>query len=238
MTSGVDNAFQILIAALGLLPGWPGNAIYEMLVGVNRREKDSRAFLRALLFSVIGLVVAILAFDAMGGTLPLAVLESQSGRQAQLLALAQLYLLQFLFAALAAVATAVTLRAARPFMPDAAVRESWDWFVQDDAKERWVVVSLESGRAYAGKLKGADVRVDEKDRDLRLAEPAQYRDGNYFSLPYSTMFIPARLVSSLAVVHDPADVRVTAVNQPLFSQEATRAETRPSAPLAETATDA
>lgn len=148
-------------------------------------------------------------------------------RQAQVVSFLKICLLSLAWGTATGLFLSIAVRKVRPYMPKAAMQESWDRFVREDAANRWVIVGLEGGGAYAGMLRSADVSVNQDERDIVLAEPAIFDKGAYQALNYSMLFLPARLVSSVATVPNTADLRqrVTVVGAMLFSGEH-RAATR------------
>ena len=69
-----------------------------------------------------------------------------------------------------------------------------------------IVALIKTDEVYAGKLLAADVSVHQDERDIVLGEPALRTGDNYKALNYSTLFIPGRLVSSVAVVPSSEDL--------------------------------
>ncbi len=99
---------------------------------------------------------------------------------------------------------------------------AWDDFIRVDVPKHWVVVRLINGEAYAGMIRIADTSVNQAERDIVLAEPAQFveNEKNYKIIPYQQLFLPAALISSVAVVYDPnVDKRITQIGINLFPEE-------------------
>jgi hypothetical protein len=98
----------------------------------------------------------------------------------------------------------------------------WDEFLRSYAPKHWVVITLTNGDVYAGFIKSADKSVASSERDIVLAEPAQYTEEKktYIALGYQYLFLPATMVSLIAVVYN-SDIdreRVTEVGKPIFEE--------------------
>ncbi len=87
----------------------------------------------------------------------------------------------------------------------------------------WVAVGLETGEAYVGILAYSELSVEQKERDIVLAQPALYDEEtkDYRSLPYSHIFLPAALIWSVAVIENPeTDRRLVPIDEsPFLSKE-------------------
>jgi hypothetical protein len=71
-----------------------------------------------------------------------------------------------------------------------------------------------------------DISVSQAERDIVLAEPAQFieKENNYKVTPYQQLFLPAALIFSIAVVHNPEiDKRITSIGSNLFPKESDNA---------------
>ena len=93
-------------------------------------------------------------------------------------------------------------------------------FIRKYVPDHWVVLGLESGEIYAGKLKIADTSSTNEERDLVLEEPALYNSdtGEYISTSYQYMFIKSKNLYSIATVHEPTiDKRVVPIGNTLFT---------------------
>jgi hypothetical protein len=92
--------------------------------------------------------------------------------------------------------------------------------VRSHVPNHWVVIGLNSGEIYAGKLKVADIAASTEERDLVLEEPALYNteSGQYISTSYQYMFIKSKTLYSIAAVNEPAtDQRIIPIGEALFS---------------------
>lgn len=98
----------------------------------------------------------------------------------------------------------------------------WDEFLRSYAPKHWVVITLTNSDVYAGFIKSADKSVALSERDIVLAEPAQYDEEKktYIALRYQYLFLPATMVSLIAVVYrsDTDSGRVTEVGKPIFEE--------------------
>lgn len=108
------------------------------------------------------------------------------------------------------------------YLPNSPYPAAWDDFVRNDIPKHWAAIKLKKGEAYAGIIKYADISVHQGERDIVLSEPARYDKEKqvYSAVSYQGMFLPAGLISSIAVVTDPdRDNRVTPIGSTLFQEE-------------------
>ncbi len=95
-------------------------------------------------------------------------------------------------------------------------------FVHTHVPSHWVVVGLEDGSVYTGKLRYADTSVSATDRDLILEEPARFDQStkNYQPTGQQHLFISGAAVYSVATVFDPRhDERISSAAEPPFAKE-------------------
>jgi hypothetical protein len=217
----------LLIFLITLIPGVPGEVIYNALVGLDWREDKIRRSVRVVLISVSGLIVYVLAAYVTGLPMPRYVLPQTYQAPVTdhtLAVMALTYLGHAACSSCTAVLMAKAWSALASQNQQTAFPSAWDDFLRDKVGAHWVVVALTNGQAYAGMLETADEGVPRDERDMLLREPALYEDdaNDYRSLEYQYLFISANLVDSVAVMYDAeADERVTPVNTYL---------TRPSPP--------
>lgn len=188
-------------------PGFAGERLYNALVGADWREKDWQRILRLVLFSTIGLGLYVVIGRLFGWHSPLYVFPNSFSSGA--INPDTLHLLFLPYFGHCIGATLVGLLAAinrkmlgrwYPFQsPYPAV---WDEFLRSYAPKHWVVITLSNGDVYAGFIKSADKSVASSERDIVLAEPAQYDEAQktYIALRYQYLFLPATMVSLIAVI--------------------------------------
>ncbi len=88
---------------------------------------------------------------------------------------------------------------------------AWDTFVTELIQDRWVVITLKTGDAYAGFVRLADVGVVAGERDVVLREPARHdgKSGQYQAVGYRDLFVQAPLVDSMATLMSDDDKSAT-----------------------------
>lgn len=216
----------IVILVVAILPGVPGDKVYRLLVGWDWREDQWQRVIRLVGFSVFGLAL----YATLGSVLPVPA-PLYLAPEHVVTAFREPSLLPSLFGALvghfsasgvAGFLAAVIARGSGRWTPFTVYPDAWEHFVRELVREHWVVVSLDDGSSYAGMLDLADTSVREEERDLVLTEPAEYdpNDAEYKAMRYQFLFLPGRLISSIAVVHDPeSDARVTSVGETVFGGE-------------------
>lgn len=95
---------------------------------------------------------------------------------------------------------------------------TWDDFINERVKDRWVAVSLKGGAAYIGKLATAEELVKMDERDITLEEPAFWspKDYNYIALNYQYLYLPASTIDSIGAYTKPSDERSVKVGDKVF----------------------
>ena len=213
----------LLVIVFAIVPGVPGETFFSIIVGANWREEQWRRIVRVISISLAGLVVYILFASLVGLPMPSYILPSQFSADAfttsVLPTMAGAYVGHLTGAMVCGILSAYVVRkvARLSTYPD-----TWDDFVRKFVPDHWVIVELVNGSVYAGILKKADISVRQSERDIVLVEPALYSEETdiFTSLDYQYLFLPAALISSIAVYYDSAlDTRITPVNQPLFSED-------------------
>ena len=216
--------FLILIVAV--LPGVPGDKVYRLLVGSDWREGQWQRVVRLLGFSVVGLALYSVLGSLIGAPAPVYLsperVVAAFDRPVLLRPLFLSLLGHFAGSGVAGLGGALLARGLVRWTSLTLFMSAWDHFVHQMVPRHWVVVRLDNGETYGGMLALADVSVREEERDLVLVEPAEYdeRQSEYTALQYQYLFLPGRLISSVAVVHDPTvDARVTSTGRPIFKEE-------------------
>jgi len=215
-----------LILIIAVLPGVPGDKVYRMLLGSDWREEQWQRIVRLVGFSVVGLALYSVIGSLVGAPAPIYLSPNrvvEAFEQPDLIPPLFIALLgHFAGSGLAGLGGAMLARGIVRWTSLTLFTSAWDHFVDQWVPEHWVVVRLDSGETYGGILALADTSVREEERDLVLEEPAEFdeKKAEYVSLNYQHLFLPGRLISSVAVVHDPdIDTRVTSTGKPIFKDE-------------------
>lgn len=232
----------ILIAVVAGLPGILAETLYSHITGRSWLEKDLQYYARVLGFSVAGLV----GYGALSGTVsflpfPVHILpETYSAENFVPAAIPMLsvgYIGHAAISAFAGIGFGAGLRTIRIYFPGVVNQEdAWDEFVKTYVANRWIVVRLDSGDAYAGMLQHADYGRKSDFRDIILAEPALFDENTQKYIATSNQFIYIRgdqwLFITALTKDDEINSRVTTIDRPLFEQgeddeqERTRSQTK------------
>lgn len=220
-----DTIVGLLIIVIAVFPGLIGDKIYRVLVGVDWREKQWQGVLRLVGFSVVGVTLYALASDFFYWTPPMHILpstyETISSQATNLHSIFIPYSGHLLGGGIAGLLGALGAKLLAKCSSSSAFPCAWDQFVRSHVPNHWVVIGLESGEVYAGKLKVADIAASSEERDLVLEEPALYsiESNQYISTPYQYMFIKSKMLYSIAAVSDPTiDKRIVPIGNALFSR--------------------
>lgn len=219
-----------MAVALAIVPGFFGEKIYRILVGVRWGENQIESLARMVGFTLSGLVLYTFA-SLFGAPEPTYVFPSLISAiiPETLPSIAFAYGGHCLCSGLSGVAAAGLVQVLARFSNSSPFPCGWDHFVRRYVPEHWVAVGLETGEAYVGILACSELSVEQKERDIILAEPALYDEESkdYRSLSYSYIFLPAALIWSVAVIENPkTDKRLVPVNEsPFLSKEKTDVKT-------------
>lgn len=214
----------VLVLALALFPGLPGDVIYRQLVGASWRERDWEAVIRLVGISIVGLMLYTISADVAGWPLPVYVFPNsfRSGLitpESLTKAVFLPYAGHFLGSGVAGAGAAFLRLGLNRFAPQfASFPDAWYSFVKQYVPGNFVTVGLNTGDHYAGILADADLEGPLAQRDVVLEEPAVWKanEGNYLALPYRYLFIPGNLLASVAV-YDSTDIdRLTKVGEFVF----------------------
>jgi hypothetical protein len=230
----------VTVLVLAVVPGMIGVYAFATINGTDWRHKDWQVAVRALSFSVFGLLVYSLLALSWDWIPPLHVIPSSyrpdwlraSKVAGLLLPFAGHCVSSGIVGGVAAGLDRCVAKISRASPHVCA----WDDFVGTRLADRWVVITLASSDVYAGYVALADVGVPATDRDIILTEPARFdpETRQYVVTSYRHMFIRAELVQSIATVALPTDAPIgQPIGQPLFKphdterKEATAAEAGP-----------
>lgn len=198
----------VLVAVLCILPGLVGEWIYQIVVGKNWLEKEWRSLLRLLAFSMAGAaiysgVASLLGWRPLVHLLP-STFEQVQGDPKLLNALFLPYLGHVTGGTLAGILAGAVRISISKVSAQSPFPAPWDDFVRTYAAERWVIVGIETGDVYAGRLATANLSVGADERDFVLGEPCLYDEQKnaYVALNYQYLFLKAASVYSIAAVYD------------------------------------
>lgn len=214
----------VVVSVVAVLPGLLGDKVFQLLVGSNWREKEWRVVLRLLAFSVAGatlysLFSLTLAWPSVIHLIP----RTYERIGAGLIGVNVLFLPyvgHVVGGALAGFLAAIAVRGLAKISPRSPYPSAWDDFVRTYSVERWVIIGLQTGDVYAGRLATVDLSVPAADREIVLAEPCAFESGQYRALSYQYMFFRAESIYSIAIVYDKTrDIRLVDVDEALFEEE-------------------
>jgi hypothetical protein len=220
-----DSFAGLFIIIIGVFPGVIGDKVYRSLVGVDWREKEWQGIVRLIGFSVVGLAIYAFVAEQLNLIPPLHIFPSTySSAAPQKTKLTEIFLPycgHLVGGLLAGFLGAWGAKILSKFSSNSAYPSAWDEFIRCYVQRRWVVIGLENGEVYAGKIKIADISSGKNERDLVLEEPALYdpSTSKYISTSYQYMFIKAKELYSMAAIYEPGtDCRIVPVGQDLFNQ--------------------
>lgn len=214
----------LIIIIVAIFPGVLGNKAYQMIVGIDWRDKEFQVIIRLTGFSIVGAVLYTIVANLVNFLpLPLHLIPSSYGSISDnpnnLLKIIYPYVGHLIGGFISGVLAALAVLLLSKISSTTAFPAAWDDFIRKHVSKHWVIIGLNNGDIYAGKIKTADLSVSKDERDIVLEEPCLYEreTGNYRSLNYQYMFIPSDNLYSLAVVHDPKiDKRIISVGENLF----------------------
>lgn len=219
-----DTIVGLLIIVIAIFPGLIGDKIYRVLIGADWREREWQGILRLIGFSVVGVTLYALFSAVLDWYPPVHIFpstyENISSEGSLLSKIFIPYSGHLVGGGIAGLLGAWGAKLLARFSSSSAFPCAWDQFVRSFVPNHWVVIGLESGEVYAGKLKIADIAASMEERDLVLEEPALYNTetNQYISTSYQFMFIKSKALYSIAVVNEPTiDRRVTPIGDALFA---------------------
>jgi hypothetical protein len=209
---------------LAILPGIPGNKIFIHFAGSDWRLKEWEKISRILIFSVLGIVIYSSFTNLLRLPEPIYIFPStfktETLETIKFSDISIAYLGHWLFSGIIGLVFGLIIQSIASKSPSSVYPSSWDVFLRNHISNHWIVVSLSNGESYSGIFSCSDLSVGTEDRDVIIEEPAKFieKDNNYKSLPYKSLFLPASLIMSIAVLHDPdIDKRITEVGKFIFS---------------------
>lgn len=227
MPSTLDTLLVILFA---ILPGIPGNTVYNKMAGTNWREEQWRTVVRILGISLGGLILYIIIGSFINAPLPSYISPTTFANfvveRTALVQMSVAFLGHFAGAIIVGYIGARVTQKLDEWTRSSEFIDSWHEFALVHASKHWVVVRIKGGEAYAGYIKTADTKVKAEDRNIILAEPAVYvkEQNKYLSQPYNYLFLPGKIIDSVAIYSKPLDKRITPIHEFLFSNSSQEGE--------------
>jgi hypothetical protein len=212
----------LIIIAICVLPGVPGEKAYGLLIGGDWREEAWSRVLRMIGFSVLGLMLYIAATGLFALPFPPYLLPSSIKHLTQPLIYSSTIALfgHFIGATVAGASSALLMRGLGYVASRSAYGSAWEHFIRDSIDDHWVVIGLQNGDAYAGYIRVVDSKLNSPDRDVLLLEPALFDEQErcYRATEYQALFLAGATVSSIATVHNPrTDARLTQPGEDIFA---------------------
>jgi hypothetical protein len=232
MSISVTALLGLVIILIAIFPGILGNKIYQSIIGLDWRDSETKIIFRLAGFSVAGVVLYSIVSDLVYFIPPPIHLipgsyKSISVSPDNLYQIIHSYVGHLMGGAVAGILGALCIILLSKISSVNAYPGSWDFFIRKLAPEHWVLIGLNNGDIYAGKISSADLSVSKDERDIVLEEPCIYveNDRNYMSLNYQYMFISSSNIYSIIVINDPdKDKRLIPIGDYLFKGEVNNVE--------------
>jgi hypothetical protein len=215
---------ELLVVLFAVLPGVPGNLIYQRLLGRNRKEEQWATVIRMIGFSIGGLILYIVIGNFISAPLPYYISPNTFTN----FVLERIFLLNMSLAFSGHVIGSMVIGflstrfvlVLNQWNKSTCYPDTWDKFIRENVNNHWVVVKLSGNEAYTGILERADVSVEQNERDIILKEPALYIEdkNNYISTSYQYLFLSGSIIDSIGVVSNPEDIRITKIGSYIFNQ--------------------
>ncbi len=193
----------LLIVIFSIVPGFPGEKIYQHIVGLELREKDWQRITRMIAFSLGGIALYTIGNWILGQPLPSYSFTTDIYQQKAWLSTSGTLVGHTLCATLVGGIAAYISRSLNRLLPSTCNDDAWHEFVRSSTQNHWIIVSLRNGDRYLGMLKRANTPINRDERDIVLEEPAKLDQGRYIGLPYQHMFLPGAMISAVATLYDP-----------------------------------
>ncbi len=216
----LDAITGLLLLAMVMTPGVPGEFVYSETTGEDWREERISYVVRVLLIGMIGLAITIVIVSLLGGPEFAYADSSFPSSEVRIGSLegwqvGGVFLIHLAISLLVGGIAGEAHRRIAESGNGTIQPYAWDDLINTHVPDHWVVIVTKEGDAYAGKVETADDYVGPSERDILLEEPARYdgdKDG-YYATEYQHLFFPADLIESVAVVSNPDDERLAEVGQ-------------------------
>jgi hypothetical protein len=203
-----------VVFALALVPGAFGSYAWAALNGLDWRQRDWESAIRFIAFSAVGLalysIVAASVHLAPAIHVIPATYAAPSFAASDLPKILLPYIGHIACAGIVGACAALGDRAVSAATGAAPQVSTWDYFLEQSAPGRWVVITLKSGDVFAGFIRTAEHSAPTNERDIVLASPARFDTtrSSYVVTNYRDIFIPAELVQNVATVREDADLAI------------------------------
>jgi hypothetical protein len=221
----------LLVLLFAVLPGVPGNLVYQKIIGKDRKEEQWGTVVRIVGLSLGGLMLFIVLGSLVNAPIPAylspTTFSNFSLERVFLVSMSLAFVGHTLGALIVSWIGALAIQELNRRTRSTDYPDTWDKFARELTSFHWVVATMKDGARYAGMLSRADTSIAQDERDLILEEPGLYskaRD-NYISTPYKYLFVPGTLVASIGVVADntvDTEGRVVQIGEPMFPKSPTK----------------
>lgn len=202
----------LLILAIALIPGVPGETIFSEQTGLDWREDQLRRVIRTVIISIAGLIAYVFTDDLVNAAradlsdpkyIDPHYLSAGFSRSV-LTEMAWAYSGHVFFSTLIGWGAAVLAVRRSQTSVTSLYPSAWDDLIRTHVRERSVLISLTNGDTYKGLIETADTGVPSEDRDILLADPVLFDEsaGRYIETGSRYQFLPAALISSVSVLQN------------------------------------
>jgi hypothetical protein len=223
MSDTLSIMFVILFI---VLPGIVGNSIYMKVTGTDWREEPWWTVVRIFSISLAGLILYVLAGGLLNAPLPsylsLDNVDTIALRRTATIRMSLAFLGHIIAAMIVGFVAGKIIQRVGKTAGGSAFADGWHEFISNHANGHWVVVGIAGGETYAGYIQMAGPEKKADKRDVILAEPAVYvaEQEKYLSLPYNYLFLPGKVVDSVAIASNAPDVnQISRDTSPLVVSE-------------------
>ena len=205
MPSSID---ALLIIIFAVVPGLPGEKLYRDILGIDQRESNWDRVTRVITISLVGFAL----YASIGWVFNLPVYNypepfpDDLARSLYVRSTALAFVGHASAAFLVGVGAGFSVRLLNRSLASTAARDTWPHFLRIDAAGHYVLATLKNTECFRGILYMADASVEAEERDIVLQDPALFEltKGTYEPLPYKHIFLPGRMISTIATLYDPA----------------------------------
>lgn len=216
---------SLLIIVFALFPGIPAYKLYKSINGFDWKTPEWEKVVCIIGFSMAGIMVYILLGSLINLPFPIYLIPdtftSNGLSQQNIITIAFALLGQLVASLLVSFLLAKAIILLSKITSISGLPSAWDNFMKFEIPSHWVIITLINHETYLGYIGFYDSAVCSEERDIVLLEPSRYdiEKDDYQALNYKSMFIPAKLISSLGAVSDRnQDTRLSQIGDFLFSE--------------------